>query len=191
MTDNNTNNDSSNSAQGKTVFPGKRRGRKGMFWAMLVVGGAVGIGSAVLIGGAHADGWEKAKYFEGGKHGRRAQAEMLLKTFDADKDGSITRAEIDQVTGQKLAAADVDSDKAVNLSEFESVWMDMTRTRMVDAFQRLDDDGDGQVTQVELDEMVSKMMSRMDRNDDGVINKDDRRRKFFDRDDDDDDDDRS
>jgi len=63
------------------------------------------------------------------------------------------------------------------LSEYEALWLDAYRERMVDNFQRHDDDGDGMVTVQEFSEDQSGMVAKMDRNDDGVLSSEDRRDK--------------
>jgi Ca2+-binding EF-hand superfamily protein len=53
----------------------------------------------------------------------------------------------------------------------------MMKPRMVDAFQKVDADGDAVITAAELDDLVAGAIDRMDRNGDGVISADDRGRR--------------
>lgn len=93
----------------------------------------------------------------------------MFEQFDADRDGRLTQAEIDQVRQERLARFDADGDGALNLEEYEALWVDAMRDRMVDRFQMHDDDGDGLVTQEEFGARFARMVQRMDRNGDGVI----------------------
>lgn len=112
----------------------------------------------------------------GGHHGGRHGGAMMMERFDLNEDGQITREEIVQVRDEKLKQFDADQSGSLSLNEFEGLWLDIVRERMVDRFQKLDGDGDGEVTQSEIDKRLSRMVERMDRNEDGVIDKNDRRR---------------
>lgn len=111
-----------------------------------------------------------------GQHGMRgprgARAEMMRTQFeaaDADGDGQVTRAEIESYRAAQVARADTSGDGALSLEEFETVFRDVTRPGMVDAFQRLDADGDGQITEAEMQARTDRMMARMDPDGDGVL----------------------
>ncbi len=51
------------------------------------------------------------------------------------------------------------------------------RSRMVDRFQRFDDDGDAAVTSEEFLAPFGKVVSRMDRDDNGELSRDELRRR--------------
>jgi len=93
----------------------------------------------------------------------------LLETFDAIGDGQLTQAEIDAFRASRLAAFDADKDGKLSLSEYQALWLDAYRERMVDEFQRHDDDGDALVTVEEFSEPFARLVSRLDRNGDGVV----------------------
>ena len=112
----------------------------------------------------------------GGRHGKARMME-LIETWDADKNGSVTQAEIDTFRADRLAKFDVDGNGELSLEEYEALWLDAMRERMVDAFQRHDDDGNGQVTAEEFGERFSRIVAMRDRNDDGVLSLDDLERK--------------
>ena len=134
--------------------------------------------------GAHYGGGHGAKH--GGKHGGRMS--MVLRYFDSNGDGAVSQAEIDEVRNERFAAFDGNSDNALSLEEFEGLWLDFMRERMVDGFQRLDADGDGLVTAAEVDRPLKNAVQWMDRNEDGVIDRSDFRRGRWHRGGDDDDD---
>ena len=97
-------------------------------------------------------------------------------SWDQDEDDKITQAEIDEVRANRLAEFDGDGNGMLSLQEYEALWLDAMRERMVDRFQSHDDDGDGQVTGEEFSEQTSRMVIRRDRNSDGAISLEDTRR---------------
>lgn len=114
--------------------------------------------------------------WHGGHGGKGRHAMAMMERFDADQDGKVTQAEIDQVRQDQMARFDSNSDGALTLPEFEGLWLDFMRERMVDRFQDLDADGDGQMTAAEMEMRLSQLVRRMDRNEDGVIDRSDMRR---------------
>lgn len=139
--------------------------------------------AAIAVAGMLGTGY--AAYADGGRHGPRHgfgfgpgfhRGFGLMEQLDTNKDGKLTQAEIDQARKDRLAKFDTDKDGKLSLAEFQALWLDMTRKRMVDAFQRLDDDGDAQVTESEYLAPTERLVARMDRNDDGALSRDDMRR---------------
>ncbi len=133
---------------------------------------------AVQTPGAKPGFWAglRAK-FSGGHGPRRGGGEMmqtLMIAIDADKSGSITQAEIDTFRAAKLALTDTSKDGALNLDEFAAAYNNMLKNRMVDAFQNLDDDGNGSITTAELDARFGSVVASMDRNGDGALSQADR-----------------
>lgn len=168
-TENNENTESNNESRSP-----RHKGRGGM-WMVVLLGTAAALGTAAFMGHAVASGGFDGHH-RGGHGGPRG--EMLFRTFDTDKDGAITAAEINSETERRISSNDANGDGALSLQEFEVVWMEMMRNRMVDAFQRFDDDGDGVITKAEVDEKTSWMLSRMDRNGDGKITREEQRPRF-------------
>ncbi|WP_420346661.1 EF-hand domain-containing protein [Pelagibius sp.] len=171
----------------------------------IAVAGAVvlALGAAGVVAKA-SDGWRghggpaqfgQQAYGGGhgfGGHGRRGGGmRMMLNYFDSNNDGAVSRAEIEQVRDNSFATFDTDNDQALSLAEFEGLWLDFMRERMVDGFQRFDADGDGRITLAEVNRPLDSAMRRMDRNEDGVIDRSDFRRGPWRDDDDYDEDDRS
>ncbi|MGH6916418.1 MAG: EF-hand domain-containing protein [Geminicoccaceae bacterium] len=146
---------------------------------VMLAAGAIALGTTAAVGDSLADGRGGAR----GGHGER-----LFEQFDANQDGTITQVEIDEVRSSRLAAFDEDGDGSLTLQEYQALWLDAMRERMVDQFQAHDDDGDGLVTVEEFGERYGSMVRRLDRNDDGEITQDDLRRRPRDRDRDGDDD---
>ncbi|HUF88122.1 MAG TPA: EF-hand domain-containing protein [Thermohalobaculum sp.] len=111
-----------------------------------------------------------------GHHRRLGRVMDLIEQYDRDGDGKVTQAEIDQGRADRLAEFDRDGDGMLSLQEYEALWLDAMRERMVDRFQSHDDDGDGQVTVEEFSERTGRLVLRRDRNEDGAIGLDDLRR---------------
>ena len=163
---------------------------------------AVGVGGLALAGAGYASGWKGERHhggygysqaYGGGHHGHRhgggMRMERMLERFDSNGDGEVSLAELEQGQAGMLAAHDSDKNGALTLSEFEGVWLEFTRDHMVDRFQHLDGDGDGNVTGEELNKHANRMVRRMDRNGDGKIGMSDWKRKgdrYMEDDDDDD-----
>lgn len=124
-----------------------------------------------------------AQFFgrEGRRGGRRGGHGGLTRAMfaeaDANDDGSLTQAEVDDYLAAQLTRADTDGDGAVALEEFQTIFNERMRPRMVDAFQRLDDDGDGQIAPEELSGRFGDIVQRLDRNGDDALSPDDRRRR--------------
>ena len=99
----------------------------------------------------------------------------LLDTFDANADGTLTQAEVDQVRNERLSAFDTNNDGNLTLDEYEMLWMDAMRERMIDQFQDHDDDGNGIVTAAEFADPYRRLVARMDADGDGTVTRDEMR----------------
>ena len=131
---------------------------------LLLATGAIALGAAAFAGASLADrGW--------GRHhgGGGAPGERLLEAFDANQDGTLTQAEVDQARQAKLAEFDANGDGSLDLEEYQALWLDAMRERMVDQFQDHDDDGDGLVTVEEFGERFSGIVIRLDVDGDGEV----------------------
>ncbi len=146
--------------------------------AMAAVAGA---GAAIAHGDSEADGprAETAGLFVGGKnrgHGARGgMMREIMSQIDADDSRSISQAEVDDFRAAKVRGADASGDGNLSLDEFEALFAEMNRGRMVDVFQHLDDDGDGLITAKEMDDRFGGIVARMDRDGDGELSLEDRR----------------
>ena len=86
-----------------------------------------------------------------------------MRMFDADKDGTLTPAEMTAGMQAEIKTYDTDSSGSLSLAEFEAMHAAHTRTMMVRAFQMHDEDGDGQVTEAEMATMATMMQMMMAR----------------------------
>jgi Ca2+-binding EF-hand superfamily protein len=105
--------------------------------------------------------------------GRGGGMRGMLTAYDANEDGKLSQEEIDQGRANQLKKFDKDGDGALSLPEYEALWLDAMRDRMVDRFQDHDDNGDGKVTAEEFGERFAGMVKFMDTNDDGVLDQQD------------------
>ena len=121
-------------------------------------------GSLAVVGGLAFAGTQALAKGMGGHH----RLEMVER-LDTNSDGKITMSEITAHRDQLRTEHDKDGNSTISLSEFEGIWISMMRPMMVDKFQMMDDDGDGQITDAEVDKKVTRMMRWMDKNEDGAI----------------------
>lgn len=139
-----------------------------------IVAGIAVVGAASIAGAVKARG---GFGHHGGPWGGGGRMMMLMEQFDANDDGKLTQAEIDEVVRSRLAAADGDGDGKLNLEEFQPLLVEIMRPRIVDSFQFLDHDGDAAITQEEIDRPLARMVSHLDRNDDGELTEDEMQRR--------------
>jgi Ca2+-binding EF-hand superfamily protein len=100
-----------------------------------------------------------------------------MRVFDLDKDGAVTQAEVDRYRQEQIVKFDANKDGTLSLDEYQALWLDRMRERMVRGFQEHDRDGNGQVTTEEFNRRFNGLVERFDRNDDGRLSPDDRRNR--------------
>lgn len=137
---------------------------------LAAVAGSVAAG--VSLAGEFRHGHDHRDGYFGGHHGgghHGARTFEMFQRFDRDHDGKVTQEEIDAVRDDKFKEFDRNGGGELTLDEFQGLWLEMARPRMVDHFQHLDADGDGKVTRDEYDRPFAFMVTLLDRNDDGVV----------------------
>ena len=70
--------------------------------------------------------------------------------FDTDGDGTVSPEEMRAGLAAQLKEYDADGNGVLSIAEFETLNSAATRNLMVDRFQALDEDGDGQITSAEM-----------------------------------------
>lgn len=117
-----------------------------------------------------------ARGFDGPGHMRTMGAfgHEMLKDVDTNGDGALSQEEINAAVDGRFAEFDADRNGSLSLAEFQALWAEITKPISVRAFQFLDPDGDAVVTKAELDDRFGTIVSRFDRNDDGMLSPDDR-----------------
>jgi hypothetical protein len=93
----------------------------------------------------------------------------LIEQFDANEDGAVTQKEIDEARTQNFKQYDSNNDGTLSLEEFEPLWREQSRPRMVDRFQAFDNDGSGNVTPEEFNPPTANLVRRLDKNNDGKV----------------------
>ncbi|TVQ29897.1 MAG: hypothetical protein EA356_15610 [Geminicoccaceae bacterium] len=143
------------------------------------------LATALVLGSAAAMAqpmWSGGKTGAGVGPARGPMAmEQMLEAFDRTGDGRVTQAEIDQTRAERHAAFDADGDGVLTLEEYEALWLDAMRPRMVRAFQALDVDGNGQVTVEEFQRPFARALDRIVTEEDGVLTRSDVRRQMQER----------
>lgn len=105
-----------------------------------------------------------------GHHGKSFdRAEHLFERYDTNQDGKITKDEIASARKASITKYDADKNGQLSLDEFQGLFNEIMRHRMVRMFQKLDRDGDAKVSEAEIARRVDRMMAHLDRNDDGEI----------------------
>ncbi len=83
--------------------------------------------------------------------------------YDANGDGTTSVEELRDALQAELTKYDSDSNGFLDIGEFEELHSARIRSQMVDRFQALDEDGDGELTKEEMTAPADKMQRRMDR----------------------------
>ena len=143
----------------------------------VIAAGVLALGTASIVGTGYArEPWSghhtsmaKGSGHSGsfGMHGNHAM--KMLKRFDVDGDGALTEAEIDKTRETMLSKFDGDGDGSLTLQEFQGLWLEFKRPRMVDRFQAFDEDGDGMITLDEFKSPFAYMVKRLDGVGDGKL----------------------
>lgn len=135
------------------------------------------IGGVALASASMARGGFGHHGGHGGGHWGGGAATMLMGQLDTNQDNKLTQAEVDEAIRSRLASADVDGDGKLSLDEFQPVLVEIMRPKIVDAFQFLDADGDASITLQEINQPATRMVDRLDRNDDGDITADELKKR--------------
>ncbi len=108
---------------------------------------------------------------KGGHHGMggRRGAKRFMERFDLNEDGVVDQAEVDKAADARFAEADTDGNGSISLDEVKAQFAERSKDKRVRAFQRLDRDGDGNVTLEEFNKVTDRIFARLDRNDDDVL----------------------
>ena len=143
---------------------------------LTAIGAVAVLGAATVVGASYADprfGGHGMGFLDKGQ--LAVSAMEMFDSIDADSDGKLTQAEIDQARNDRHAAHDANGDGDLSLQEFAALWHETTQPITVRAFQMLDTDGNAIVSRAELDRPLADIVQRLDRNGDGGLSMKDHR----------------
>ena len=100
----------------------------------------------------------------------------MLSRYDENGDRAITLDEVITARGAQFKSFDANNDGSLDLNEFEGLWLAEMRERMVDRFQAHDSDGDGKINAEDFSAKIAYRIERMDRNEDGKVDRSDMKR---------------
>lgn len=135
------------------------------------------IGASALILLAGTAGLAVAKYR--GHHGGPVGGKMsILKTADADKNGEISKEELQAAQEKKFKEFDKNSDGIITAQEVQDKLAERFERLAKRITRRFDKDLDGKVTAAEFKAHADHKLFMLDLNDDGKIGKDEMPRHF-------------
>lgn len=108
-----------------------------------------------------------------GRHGHWGRT--MLTEIDADKDGTVTSAEIAAHEAAQAAEIDADKNGTITADELIAHHEKMRQQRMADRLKAMDRNADGNVSVEEYEAAQTWRMARLDRNGDGKIEADEMR----------------
>lgn len=139
-----------------------------------IVAGIAAIGGVALVSTVMARGGFNHGH---GPFGGGGGPAMIVEQFDSNQDQRLTAVEIDEGIQGRFADADSNGDGNLSLEEFQPLLVEIMRPKIVDGFQFLDADGDGAITADEIQSPVNRIVSHLDRNDDGELTSDEMRKR--------------
>lgn len=130
-----------------------------------------------LLAGSALLGFSVIAAAQEGPHGPGGPMGPRLEELDANKDGKITKAEIDAMEVKTFTEADTNKDGFVTSEEMtahhEARMEEMRRARMKEHQDRmlakLDTDKDGRISEAEFTARPNPMFDRIDTNKDGIV----------------------
>lgn len=148
----------------------------------LAFAGAAGA-ATFAVAEYRGEGWHGKHHGFNSSHGRWHAGHRkrglgyahLMERFDSDQDGKLDQDELNKSRTQLLEKHDADKNSELSLTEFEKLWTEVMHQRMVRGFQRIDKDGNANITLDEFLKPYANMVERLDRNDDGRLDQKDRR----------------
>jgi hypothetical protein len=125
------------------------------------------IAALVAVGGIASVSLAEGMGKHGGWHGFWGR--MMLTELDADKDGAVTRAEIEAHQAARVAEIDADKNGAISAEELSAHHERMRQKHMAERLKAMDANADGSVSVDEFQAAHAWRMARLDRNGDGQI----------------------
>jgi Ca2+-binding EF-hand superfamily protein len=144
----------------------------------IALGAAGVLGFIAIADSAFADRKRGHGMHGGGHHQGMmgGQFRSMLERYDLNQDGEITQEEIDSNRAEWHAEFSGDGD-AMTLEQFQDLWLRARHRQMVREFQRLDRDGDGEITLEEYQRPMADFVERFDRTGSQSLSRDDFQRR--------------
>ena len=114
-------------------------------------------------------GWRRGHH--GKRWGHKFGGASIMKNADADKDGVITKAELEAASEKKFAEFDKDKNGEVTKEEVLAKIASHLEKRAARLTRRFDINQDGKVTTEEFNTFAGRKLYMFDLNDDGKIDK--------------------
>jgi len=89
--------------------------------------------------------------------------------FDSNEDGRIEKSELDARLAARFKEADLNGDGKISFEESEAAREKRRVERRKERFDRMDRDGDGVLSEVEVNRLAERMWIRADLDDDDVV----------------------
>ncbi len=142
----------------------------------LIVSASAVILAVTLAGGAIAH--QKTHKGKRGHHGGGVM--KMMKNADTNKDGNISKDELNAAHQAKFKEFDLDGNGSVTAEEVQKKMSERYARLAKKITRRFDKDRNGSVTEEEFMDNAASKLYRLDLNDDGVISKDEmpRRKRF-------------
>ena len=99
-----------------------------------------------------------------GSHGGK-----LLEYLDTNKDGLVTKVEMQTAAAERISAADQDGDGAASAEELKEHFRAEHEARRTAKFAEKDANGDGSLSRDEVSQMPQEIFERIDQNGDGSL----------------------
>jgi hypothetical protein len=128
---------------------------------------AVGIVGQAVTAHAGDGGWTRGGH--GGGHGGPHGMMRMFDRFDTNEDGKVTRAEIEALIGGRVTDFDKDGTAGLSEAEFTQLFVSMMKDRIERRFSRLDANDDGVIDAAELQKPATRMIRWIDEDGDDAV----------------------
>ena len=152
---------------------------KNRFYKTAIAGGLaltlVTSSSALLAQGArHPGAGSPGGQMHQGAAGSKTspRAERFKRLYDLNEDGKVMIDEINNDQARMFNALDIDSDKALSVTEMRRRGRSLQIWRTVTMFDLLDVNGDGKISVVEIQGPTKRWFARHDTNKNGILEAD-------------------
>jgi Ca2+-binding EF-hand superfamily protein len=112
---------------------------------------------------------------------REQRVQHMLERFDTNKDGQITREEVEAARKAHFASFDTDKDGALSQGEFRSMMAERLDEMAKRGFERMDSNKNGKIEPGEQRHSPARRIGRLDGNWDGVVTAEELREARFER----------